>query len=210
MTTKKANKAIKRMGFNLHFCQSASLHSVAKVQLNTTVYRGVRGMCAMDHLDQYYERIGGAIGVLAREQYIEAALMLTFAGIDQMAWLSVSAQESSGADFKVWAEKYIQPAQILGCTVDDLWAARNALLHTATAESRDTAKGKAKKVYYTTGSAVCTENKSPDAIFINAHHLIGQFIASWLTYRLDIQANPALLQQATEKAKQILSYKKGL
>lgn len=164
----------------------------------------------MDHLDQFYERIGGAISVLAKEQYIEDALMLTFAGIDQMAWLSVSSQESSGADFKVWAEKYIKPSQNLGCSVDDLWAARNALLHTATAESRDTAKGKAKKVYYTTGSAVCTENKSPDVIFINAHHLMEHFFASWLTYRLDIKANPALLQQATEKAKQILNYKKGL
>lgn len=164
----------------------------------------------MDNLDQYYERIGCAIGVLGKEQYIEAALMLTYAGIDQMAWLSVSTEVSSGDDFKEWAEKYIQPVKNLGCSVDDLWAARNALLHTASAESRDTAKGKAKKIYYTTGSAVCTENKSTDIIFINANHLIRQFITSWPTYKLDIQANPALLQQATKKAEQMLKYKKGL
>jgi len=164
----------------------------------------------MDHLDQFYERIGSAIGILAGKKYIEAALMLTYAGIDQMAWLSVSVQESSGSDFKAWAEKYIQPEKNLGCSVDDLWSARNALLHTASADSRDTAKGKAKKVYYTTGSAVCTENKTTDTVFINAHNLIERFIASWLTYRLDIKADPILLQQSTEKAKQILSYQKSL
>lgn len=166
----------------------------------------------MQHIDSFQKKTIDAIGLLHEHGYIEAMLMLTFSGIDQMAWLTVTADESNGADFKAWVKKYIDPETSLGCTVDDLWAARCGLVHTATAESRHNLKvpAKAKKVFYTTGSAKCSDNKSSDVIFINADELVKRFMCSWLQYRLDITSDPELETLATNKAKRILNYVQSL
>lgn len=162
----------------------------------------------MQLLDSFQKKNVEAINLLHEHGYIEAMLMLTFSGIDQMAWLTVTADESKGADFIAWVKKYIDPETSLGCTAEDLWAARCGLVHTATAESRHNLKAaaKAKKVFYTTGSAKCSDNKSSDVIFINADKLVKRFMWSWLQYRLDITSNPGLETFATDKAKRILNY----
>ena len=166
----------------------------------------------MQLLDSFQKKTVEAISLLQEHGYIEAMLMLTFSGIDQMAWLTVTADESNGADFRAWVKKYIDPETSLGCTAEDLWAARCGLVHTATAESRHNLKAaaKAKKVFYTTGSAKCSDNKSSDVIFINAGELVKRFMWSWLQYRLDITSDPELEILATNKAKRILNYVQSL
>ncbi|MEL4296443.1 hypothetical protein HG547_05375 [Shewanella sp. DNRA4] len=162
----------------------------------------------MQHLDSFQEKTIGAINLLHQHGYVEAMLTLTFAAIDQMAWLTFAGDESNGAHFKDWVKRYIDPDTNLDCTADDLWAARCGLVHTATAESRHNIKAtaSAKKIFYTTGPAKCSVSKSSDVIFIDADKLVKRFICSWLQYRLDIASDPKLKDLAINKANKILSY----
>lgn len=94
----------------------------------------------MKYLDSFQIKTVDAINLLHEHGYIEAMLILTFSGIDQMAWLTLTTDESNGSDFTAWVKKNINPEASLGCTADDLWAARCGLVHTATAESRHNLK----------------------------------------------------------------------
>lgn len=139
-------------------------------------------------------------------EFIESALILTYTGIDQMSWLAIANPESYGDDFKRWAEKYLMPSIKLGCSSDDLWAARNGLVHTAAAESRDFYKSKAKKIYYVSGNVVCTENKSSDTAIINSTSLIIAFIEGAVAFIEDLEADVIKLNVAAEKARTLLAF----
>lgn len=164
-------------------------------------------MNGSESIYKHYQKITGAIDCLVEKGFVEAALMLTYAGIDQLAWLSVSTPESSGKDFKTWVEKYLNPLLRLGCTADDLWAARNGLVHMAAAESRDFYKSKAKRIYYVSGNIICTENKSQDTIIINSTALITVFFEGALKFIVDLENDPASLAIAVQKSKTILVFR---
>lgn len=130
--------------------------------------------------------------------------MMVYVGIDQMSWLSVSHQKSTGADFKAWANKYLA-LDVIGCSEDDLWAARNGLLHMGNTEARDVQKGKAKKIYYLAGAVKCTRNQTADSIFIHEAALITGFIAGAAQFLLDLEADAAARLTAETKADSILA-----
>lgn len=161
-------------------------------------------------IHKHLAKITGAINCLVENSFIEAALMLTYAGIDQMSWLAVPDQESNRDDFKDWAEKYLTPSTKLGCSADDLWAARNGLVHMAAAESRDFYKSKAKRIYYVSGNVVCTENRSQDTVIINSTSLIISFIEGALAFVSDLEADAARLTVAAKKAESILAFRATL
>jgi hypothetical protein len=127
-----------------------------------------------------------------------------------MSWLAVPDPESNGVDFKDWAEKYLTPSIKLGCSADDLWAARNGLIHMAAAESRDFYKSKANRIYYVSGSVVCTENRSQDTVIINSTSLILTFIEGALAFVTDLEADVARLTVAAKKAESFLAFRPAL
>ena len=159
------------------------------------------------HIHNHLKKITGAIDFLVEKGFVEAALMLTYAGIDQMSWLAVPAQESNGQDFKNWVEKYLTPSNNLGCSSDDLWAARNGLIHMAAAESRDFHKNKAKKIYYVSGGVICTENRSQDTVIINSTNLMIAFIRGSLAFVADLEGDASQLTIANHKAGTMLSFR---
>lgn len=75
-------------------------------------------------------------------------LVLLYAGIDTLGWLATTSDWATGESFKKWVDRYMLPDGPLTCTSEDLWAARNGLLHTATAKSKLTAHGKARQIWY--------------------------------------------------------------
>jgi hypothetical protein len=152
----------------------------------------------------------GAINCLVEKNYIESALILTYAGIDQMAWLAVPDQETDSEHFKSWVDKYLDPQNKLGCTSVDLWAARCGLVHTAAAESRDFFRAKAKKIYYCSGDFICTENNSQDTVILNATTLIYLFVAGCVAFTTDLESNVSEFDNAVKKAGAILAYRPSL
>jgi hypothetical protein len=89
-----------------------------------------------------------AIQVLhARGRYPQL-LVLLYSAIDTLGWLATASDQASGESFKEWVDTYMLPGSPLSCTADDLWGARNGLLHTATAESSLSTQGKARQLWY--------------------------------------------------------------
>lgn len=108
---------------------------------------------SQDNFDTNIAQLQAAAELLLRAQLNMPALLLIYAGIDILGAIDRprDQDESTGEDFRAWADQYLTPEQSLGCTADDLWGARCGLLHTYTSESRHTHKGLAKEVLYAWG-----------------------------------------------------------
>jgi len=125
-----------------------------------------------------------------------------------MSWLAIMDKESNAQDFKNWVAAYINPSENLGCSADDLWAARNGLIHTGAAESRDFYKNKdVRKIFYTVGHAICVENKSEDTLIISTTKLICAFISGSARFISEIEKDSSRLSVAGQKAGTMLFFR---
>ena len=99
------------------------------------------------------EELGRSINLLHRGGLVVPSMMMCYATIDILAALArpPGAAESTGDDFRKWVDHYLLLGSCLVCTADDLWGARCGLLHTYAPESRDSRKGKARKLLYVAG-----------------------------------------------------------
>ena len=81
------------------------------------------------------------------------ALILLYAGIDGMAWVSIpeDRDDVTGADFQEWTRSYLLPGSGLDCDEADLWAARCGLVHSQIMDSRTARQGKARHIWYHVG-----------------------------------------------------------
>ena len=97
--------------------------------------------------------LGRSINLLHQVGLLLPSMMMCYATIDILAALARPAgtAENTGTDFREWVNHYLLPGSRLVCTADDLWGARCGLLHTYTPESRDSRKGKARKLLYVAG-----------------------------------------------------------
>ena len=149
---------------------------------------------------KYAKKMTEAITCLKDSGHVVGGIMLVYAAIDQMVWLSSPNHETHGKEFKEWIDKYILPHNPLGCTSSDLWGARCGLLHTGAAESRDLRNGNAQnKIYYTYGNVVCTENNEPGSVFISFERLVVAYLAGVLWFMEDLKADSAKLDSANRK-----------
>jgi hypothetical protein len=132
--------------------------------------------------------------------------MLCYAAIDQMAWLSIARERSNGSDFKVWVSKFILPRLPAAVTADELWEARNGLLHMGTAESQANRNDiTIRKIYYTVGGLACTRNDAPDVTFVNTDELFEAFGASVFWFAEELKADQNRLSTALNKLERMLS-----
>jgi hypothetical protein len=88
-----------------------------------------------------------AIDVLHRSDCFPQALIVLYAGIDSLAWLSADEEIVTGKSFIAWTERYMLPGRFLRGIGTDLYAARCALLHTRTAQSRLSRSGSARQIW---------------------------------------------------------------
>lgn len=135
-----------------------------------------------------------------------ASLMIVYAAIDQMAWLSVEDEKSSGEDFKKWVEKYMLEKNPIGCSSDELWEARNALLHMGTAESAAHPRGRVNnRIYYTTGSIHCVENNSADILVIRIEDLIASFVAGVIWFVSEVEGDVVKMHSVAQKVQRMFT-----
>lgn len=82
-------------------------------------------------------------------------LVLAYSMIDSMAWLARPQDhpDVTGADFIAWVDRYVLPSPRIKCSAGDLYAARCAILHSLSTESRHVREGKARAIYYSWGAA---------------------------------------------------------
>jgi hypothetical protein len=77
------------------------------------------------------------------------ALILLYSSIDAASWLSAEDPDADvQAYFVQWVEKYLAPIDRFNCSSMDFWAARCGIVHTLSASSRLSRKGKARQIIY--------------------------------------------------------------
>lgn len=154
----------------------------------------------------FAKKMTDAVSTLRDAGHLVPAVMLTYAGIDQMAWLSISQERSSGRDFKAWVDNYMLSKNPIACTAQELWEARNGILHTGTAESTaNQSDASIRKILYTYGGANCASNYSSDTVFIKAEDLIVGYLTGVIWFMEDLKADPISLQIALDKLKRTLT-----
>lgn len=150
-----------------------------------------------------------AIIHLRDKGHYEAALMLLYAAIDQMAWLSIPGEISYAKDFKAWVNKFMldkNPDGLLEVSAHDLWGARCGLLHTAAPESRDLSQGTAKnKIFYSVGHQN-VKTTVPGAVVIGFEALAISFAAAVPWFLADLQSDSEQEKNAQDKLKRMLVF----
>jgi hypothetical protein len=95
--------------------------------------------------DAIYGKHGIKQGIEAcfKSECYVSALILIFSAVDAMSNLirPEGRDENTKADFIAWARRYMRLKEDTEVSPDELWSARNALVHTYGAESKDTRKG---------------------------------------------------------------------
>lgn len=137
-------------------------------------------------LDQYTSQCIEAVGLLHQHHMYIQAITLALVYIDHMSWIAVDDDAHSPSDFKEWVDRYLTSKNPIGCNSNDLWEARNGIVHMGTSESNNYVKRGADKIHFYRKLDVSLK---PDAdfIFIDIDMLIGSFAAGILHFRLDVE-----------------------
>lgn len=127
------------------------------------------------------------------------ALALIYTGVDVMASLQRSGDESVREAFIRWVDNYLLRARSLPCTALELFAARCGVLHTFTADSDLFYKGKVRRLLYAWGTArasdlAVTISKlgRDDGVAIHVDDLFWAFRIGLADYVDAVDQSPAL------------------
>lgn len=139
-------------------------------------------------------------------------LILLYSGIDIMAWLNMpkSRTEAKTVDFINWVNKYI-PLNDINCSAIDLYAARCALLHSYTADSKLSNKGVAKKFFYAWGSSNETNLQKvidyygEPIISVHVNKLLLGFITGVERFKQDIANDQKLAERISMRSQKIFT-----
>jgi hypothetical protein len=128
------------------------------------------------------------------------ALVLIYSMIDSMAWMARPQDhpDVTGADFIAWVDQYMLPSLRIKCTAGELYAARCAVLHSLSTESRHVREGKARAIYYSWGPADSTklerfiERKRKNAVALHLDDLIVALTEGSSRFWLAANSDPEL------------------
>lgn len=129
-------------------------------------------------------------------------LILIYCGIDQFSWLNTTNEKHGFTEFKEWVEKYLFMHHQLNCDAEELWAARNGIVHMGTTESLKNRNG-VQKLGYSYGPKNQSSQVSGHKI-ISIELLFQAFIEGVMFFITDLDADPTKMSNAEEKLKKIL------
>lgn len=102
---------------------------------------------------QAIEQLKASIDDCASKGRVLSCLTLLYSAIDVLASLERNANEGTQSAFVRWVDTYMLPNSALHISSMDLYAARCGIIHTFTAESELSRRGRAKKIIYAWGTA---------------------------------------------------------
>ena len=110
----------------------------------------------LEKFNSHVNELLRAIQLCLSNDCVIPSMMLLYAATDGMAWLFKDHDgNNTGKDFREWVDKFWlverRSGQVGGISSDDLWSARNALLHEQTSNSGYTRIGKALPLIYFSG-----------------------------------------------------------
>ena len=106
----------------------------------------------MNEVDQFgMETIDAIKQLVVANRYLQALVVL-YSAIDTLTWVSLAKGDVTRSAFCLWVDTYIVPNKLIGCTAWDLYAARCAIVHSNTTESKLSRNGEARELWYVTSS----------------------------------------------------------
>jgi hypothetical protein len=110
----------------------------------------------------------------------------------------VHQEDTSGAVFKDWVNTYMLPGSGLSCNAEDIWAARCGILHTLSLASRQSRKGKTKKIAYLDKQSgvdrlqKLTDSKGHDVLVVSLQNYLKAFFTGIVKFMEEILSDPDL------------------
>lgn len=137
-------------------------------------------------IDTHITQIMGGISTLTDGYPTHAMpiLVLLYSAIDQLSWLVADKEKHGPEDFKRWVDIYMKPEKTLNCTAEQMWAARNGILHMGTAESVNTRNGVKKLCYYIGQPQI---SQRDDYVFVCTESLIRVFLEAAMEFGVAIK-----------------------
>jgi len=131
-----------------------------------------------------------------------SVLTLIYCGMDQFAWLNTHEKKHGLPEFKTWVEKYLLIEPGLDCTAEELWAARNGVVHMGTSESVNTRNG-VTKLGYSYGPEKAKSHIDGHKI-ISIDLLMQAFCVASMNFIADLESDISKREVAETKIKQVL------
>jgi hypothetical protein len=135
------------------------------------------------------------IEMLLEQQCYRSAVILIYAGIDAMSFLSLpeGQQDVTRAAFIRWAEQYLHfpcQEQLTGL---DLYGARCGMLHNYSVMSRLSREGKCREIGYVDQSdpeVIYNPQAAPDQVFVSIAGLAEAFFKGVDRFIIDVFGDP--------------------
>jgi hypothetical protein len=152
-----------------------------------------------------------SIKLLLDARHTLPALIVLYTGIDIFGALLRPETEldTAGKYFKQWASDYLLANSQLPCTADDLWGARCGLLHTHTADSRESRRGAARQLHYFRGRLpedtqnAITSVAAKGKIFVDVDLFFAAFEAATRGFLRDVQRDSQLEQRVLHHSSRV-------
>lgn len=130
-------------------------------------------------------------------------LILVYCFIDQLSWLNTKKEKHDFGDFRDWVDKYLLSNCELNCSAEELWAARNAVVHMGTTDSVRNRNGVTKLGYsygLVTGNAEILGHK-----IIDMPNLVLATLSGATYFMEELENDLSKMEVANEKLKKVLS-----
>jgi hypothetical protein len=140
---------------------------------------------------------------------LRAAVILTYAGIDAMAFIGLPAKQDdvTRREFVAWAERYVRfsgPEQLSGL---ELYGARCAMLHNYSLYSSLTRSGKCRTLGYMDRAEPPLRSmpeKHPHLVLVSVPGLAEAFLHGIDRFLVDVFANPESASVAETRFKKLV------
>ncbi len=156
-----------------------------------------------------YDGIKRGISVCLANECFGSAVILTYSGIDTIAFLDMPANQVNVKckDFVQWCEKYIQFSGKEQLTGLELYSARCGMLHTFGVESRATRSGDCRKLGYMDRSdpeiRFCRDT-DPDFALVSIEALAMAFFDGIDRFLVDLFADSAKAPIAEQRLRKLV------
>jgi hypothetical protein len=166
----------------------------------------------VNEVDQFGMQTIDAIKQLVVANRYLQALVVLYSAIDTLAWVSLESGDVTRSAFYQWVNAYIAPERLIGCTAQDLYSARCAIVHSGSTESKLSRDGKARELWYVTSSSSAEHLQShAQAVGSNAYVipftlLVAAFTEGAMNFSQALAQNPDLNTRCVERMKHWLSF----
>ncbi len=166
----------------------------------------------MSNVDQFAPETVDAILQLVKANHYLQALVVLYAAIDTLAWSNRSKGDVTRADFTSWVATYIDPQTQLGCTPEDLYAARCGLLHSGAAESKLSREGRASQLWYVTDRGKIpvlqgvAQRRGVNAKVVCVTDLVAAFADGVMKFTEELAQNETRQRQIAERIRRWLGF----